>query len=368
MIETQTSLVAASSCTAASVSTACGPSGAPAAAAAAISVTDVLVMALDPAGVLLGAFGVGAGLAGACRPRREPSQTGWATASAEGSAASSSKSTGGKSPTSKSSSPSTSKTSGPLGFLNDPKLTVEDKLFKFMCYVADKYDKAIEKKLNEIANKQSGSSSSSSASGSSKGSGGGLLGGLLGGGGGGGGGLLGGVLGGSGGGGLGGLLGGGSGGGLGGILGSVCPAAGIGLDLLQQSGIQDLVTQLSGPVLAAGASVLGFPEFAPMLLQAGPELTQGAFGLLDSAVGGAGGSSGSSKGTSSSKGSSSSSSSGSSGGSSASSSDGDPKIEQKDMLELQRLQDKQKEMFSLVSNMLRSMHDTKMAVINNLRA
>jgi hypothetical protein len=37
------------------------------------------------------------------------------------------------------------------------------------------------------------------------------------------------------------------------------------------------------------------------------------------------------------------------------------------MLELQRLQDKQKEMFSLVSNMLRSMHDTKMAVINNLR-
>ncbi len=47
---------------------------------------------------------------------------------------------------------------------------------------------------------------------------------------------------------------------------------------------------------------------------------------------------------------------------------GDPKIEQKDMLELQRLQDKQKEMFSLVSNMLRSMHDTKMAVINNLRA
>lgn len=367
MIETQTSLVAASSCTAASVSTTCGPSGAPAASAAAISVTDVLVMALDPAGVLLGAFGVGAGLAGACRPRREPAQAGWATTSADGSAASSSRTTGGKSSTSKSPS-SASKTSGPLGFLNDPKLSVEDKLFKFMCYVADKYDKAIEKKLNEIANKQSGSSSSSSASGSSKGSGGGLLGGLLGGGGGGGGGLLGGVLG--GGGGLGGLLGGGggSGGGLGGILGSVCPAAGIGLDLLQQSGIQDLVTQLSGPVLAAGASVLGFPEFAPMLLQAGPELTQGAFGLLNSAAGGSGGSPGSSKGTSSSKGSSSSASSGSSGGSSASSSDGDPKIEQKDMLELQRLQDKQKEMFSLVSNMLRSMHDTKMAVINNLRA
>ena len=37
------------------------------------------------------------------------------------------------------------------------------------------------------------------------------------------------------------------------------------------------------------------------------------------------------------------------------------------MTEIQILQEKQKEMFSLVSNILRSQHDTKMAVIGNIR-
>jgi hypothetical protein len=37
------------------------------------------------------------------------------------------------------------------------------------------------------------------------------------------------------------------------------------------------------------------------------------------------------------------------------------------MTEIQILQEKQKEMFTLVSNILRSQHDTKMAVIGNLR-
>jgi hypothetical protein len=130
------------------------------------------------------------------------------------------------------------------------------------------------------------------------------------------------------------------------------------MSVLGSSGVQDLVTQLSGPVLAAGASSLGFPELSPLLLEAGPKLARGAFDLLGSAGGGDGAAGSASSG-------SATKASASSGSSSAS---GDPQIEQKDMLELQRLQDKQKEMFSLVSNMLRSMHDTKMAVINNLRA
>lgn len=354
MIETQSNLVAATSCGAASVSMSGGSQASSPIASVVVGVVDVLVTALDPAG-LAGLLGLGQGscTGGCCRPRRPRPATGYATAVANrvsvpapktGKSSSSSKSSSSKASSSSTSSASSSKTSGPLGFLNDPKLSVEDKLFKFMCYVADKYDKAIEKKLNEIAGKQNGSSSGSS--GSKKSGGGGLLGGILGGGGGGGGGLLGGLL-------------GGSGGGLGGMLGSVFPAAGIAMNLLGDSGVQDLVTQLSGPVLAAGASCLGFPEFAPLLLKAGPELTRGAFGLLGAATGGSGASGTSSSGSG--KAASSSSSSGSS------STDGDPKIEQKDMLELQRLQDKQKEMFSLVSNMLRSMHDTKMAVINNLR-
>ncbi len=321
MIETQANLVAASSCGAASLSAAGDARGAEATPLAVLSVTDVLVTALDPSG-LAGLLGLGQGCAGTCRPPAGPRPAaGYATAGPAAAVVSVPAPKTRTSSTSKgSSSSSSSKTDGPLGFLNDPKLSVEDKLFKFMCYVADKYDKALEKKMNEIANKQT-------SSGSSKKSGGGLLGGLLGGGGGG---LLGGILG---------------GGGASGVLGSVFPAAGIGLDLLGNSGVQDLVTQLSGPVLAAGASCLGFPEFAPALLQAGPALTKGAFGLLGSATGAA---------TSSSS-------------SASSSTGGEPKIEQKDMLELQQLMDKQKEMFSLVSNMLRSMHDTKLAVINNLR-
>jgi len=320
MIETQPNL-AASSCGAPAIPAAGVTSTAGASAVAAVRITDVLVTTLDPT-ALAGMLGLAqAGAASTGRPDRPRPATGYADAAVPvappRTAAASAKTTS-------TTSSAASKTSGPLGFLNDSKMSVEDKLFKFMCYVADKYDKAIEKKLNEIANKQSSTTKKSS--------GGGLLGGIAGAGKG----LLGGLLG-----------GGGGDGGLSGILGSVFPAAGVALDVLKSSGVQKLVTQLSGPVLAAGATCLGFPEFAPVLLKAGPELAKGAFGLLDSATG--------------------SSSTSASSSSSSSSADGDPKIEQKDMLELQRLQDKQKEMFSLISNMLQSMHDTKMAVINNVR-
>ena len=292
---------------------------------AAVTHADVLVLSLDPGTVLGGALGA----RGTGRPERTGTGSGYASAKAStttstmakgSTTASSTKST---SSSSASSSSSSSSSSSALAFLSDTKLSVEEKLYRFMLYVSDKYDKALEKKMNEIAGKQTSSSSSSSKS-----KDGGLLGGLL----------------------------GGSGGGLGGLLGgalkTVLPAAGIGLDLLKSSGLQDIITQASGPVLAAGATAMGFPALAPVLLKAGPALAKGLF----SAAGSAAGSS-----------SSSSSSSGTSEKGVTYSSADDPQVEQKDMLELQHLQDKQKEMFSLISNMLRSMHDTKMAVINNLR-
>jgi hypothetical protein len=37
------------------------------------------------------------------------------------------------------------------------------------------------------------------------------------------------------------------------------------------------------------------------------------------------------------------------------------------MMELQRLVDKQKEMFAMVSNILRAQHDTRMSIIGNVR-
>jgi hypothetical protein len=300
-----------------------GADGAPP-ALAAVTYADVLVLSLDPGAVLGGALGA----RGTGRPQRSGTGTGYAGAKASAPAGTTAKgststsSTKSTSASSASSSTSTSSSSA-LAFLADSKLSVEEKLYRFMLYVSDKYDKALEKKMNEIAGKQTSSSSSGSKS-----KGGGLLGGLF----------------------------GGSGGGIGGLLGgalkTVLPAAGIGLDLLKSTGIQDLITQASGPVLAAGATAMGFPALAPVLLKAGPALAKGLFSAAGNAAGGS---------------SSSSSSSGASEKGVTYSSADDPQIEQKDMLELQHLQDKQKEMFSLISNLLRSMHDTKMAVINNLR-
>jgi hypothetical protein len=363
MIDPQKSLLAACSTGAAIVSTSGSVlEGGAAVALAALARPDMLIVAAaaERFGCAVGTA-VGSALSPR-RPARPPRTCGYAPtvvqekavkvapkATSSSGSTSSTKTTSSTKGTSSSSAKSSSSTSGPLGFLNDSKLSVEEKLSRFLCYMSDKYDKEIDKKLKEIGGKQgSSSSSSSSSSKSSKSSsgGGGLLGGLLGGGSGGGG-LL------------GGLLGGGGGGGLGGLLGG----AGLG-DLLGGSGLGDLITQASGPILAAGASVCGFPELAPVLMKVGPQLTQGALGLL-----GATGSSGSGSASGSSSGSSSSSGSGSSSGSSSSSSaSSEPEVSQKDMFELQRLQEKQKEMFSMVSNMLRAMHDTKMAVINNLHA
>ena len=47
---------------------------------------------------------------------------------------------------------------------------------------------------------------------------------------------------------------------------------------------------------------------------------------------------------------------------------GSDKDAQLKLMEIQRIMDQQKEMFSLVSNLLRTGHDSRMAVIQNLRA
>ncbi len=394
---------------AAIVTTAGGPGGAPPVTIAAFQNADVLVVAMPHC------HGSGGGNVAvpARRPTRPTASAGWAqptiytavgttkkpatsTATKKTTSTSSTSTSKTATSTTKSSSASTAKSSGPLAFLDDKNLSVEEKLFRFLCYVADKNEKALEKKLEEISGKQkatsAGTSSSKSTSTSSgaksSGGGGGLLGSLLGGGAGGllgglagGGGPLGavagGILGGGGGGGLLGMMGGtaggflgilgggaGGGGGLLGAFGPMLSGAGLGGDLLNGGGLKDLVSQLAGPVLAAGASVMGFPMLAPLAMQLGPTLANGAMSLLDGAAGGEKtAASGASGGASSS--SSASKSSSSSGSSSAAK---DPDISQKDLMEIQRLQDKQKEAFSMISNMLRAMHDTKMAVISNLRA
>jgi hypothetical protein len=213
-----------------------------------------------------------------------------------------------------SSTSSSAGTSGALAFLKDAKLSVEEKLARLMIYLSDKYEKQLEQKLQQYSDLENGkatSSSSKKSTGSTSATSS-----------------------------------------LKDGLSSLLSKAGLG-SLFSGASLQKLLGQVAGPVLAGAATALGAPSLAPMILKAGPLLGSLASGAI-SALGG----SGASGAASSSK--SASSSSGSSSSSAAPS-------EKQLMTEIQILQEKQKEMFTLVSNILRSQHDTKMAVIGNVR-
>jgi hypothetical protein len=200
---------------------------------------------------------------------------------------------------------STSKASDPLAFLKDPNLSIEEKLMRLLAHLNEKWEKDMQKKMEEIAGKSSAKSSSS------KKKAGGLL------------------------------------GSIGSVLKGALPQMGILVDALKSPVVRGFLSKISGPVLAAGATAAGFPQLAPVLLKYGPKAVEVAAGLASSLEDSAGGSS-----TSSAK---------------ASTAGETGKTEQLQLMELQRMFDKQKEMFSLVSNILKAGHDTRMSVINNVR-
>jgi hypothetical protein len=201
---------------------------------------------------------------------------------------------------------------GSLAFLKDPRLSVEEKLARLMVQLSDKYERQLEEKLRQFADLEGGKATPTSSS--TKKSSGGALGAL--------------------------------GDGLAKLLGK----AGSGSSALGGALLPKLVGQLSGPVLAGAATVLGMPAIAPALLKAGPLIggfaTQAVSSLTGRPVTPA--------------------KSGSTSAASGSSSTPAPSEKQL-MTEIQILQEKQREMFTLVSNILRSLHDTKMAVIGNIR-
>jgi hypothetical protein len=133
------------------------------------------------------------------------------------------------------------------------------------------------------------------------------------------------------------------------------PALGLASKVIGDAKLKSMLKQLSGPVLASAATALGLPALAPLALSAGPGVTSA---ILDGKLGGSGAAAG--------EGTASSGSSGASG-SGASGSAASGKNEQVQLMELQRLVDKQKEMFGMVSNILRAQHDTRMSIIGNVR-
>jgi hypothetical protein len=198
---------------------------------------------------------------------------------------------------------------GEFDFLKDKSLSVEERLFRFMQLMSKKYESALDKKMNEIAAKQQKKKAEDKKSG-------GLFGGIL--------------------------------GSVGSVIKAAVPLVDVAANLLGNKAFASLLKEVSGPVLAAGAVAFGVPQLAPLLAQLGPDLVAavpelaGRLGLGDDA--------------------SATKTSGS-----ASSKSGDPEMSQADQMELQRIMEKQKEMFATISAVLKSMHDTKMSIIGNIR-
>ncbi len=224
------------------------------------------------------------------------------------------------------SSSSTTAAKDPLAFLHDPKLSIEEKLMRLLEHLNSKWEKDMQKKLDEIAghSSTSGSGSTSSSKSPSSSSGSSILGKIVDG------------------------------------AKKLFPQVGIALDALKNPAVRSVLSKIGGPVLAAGATALGYPALAPALLKYAPvviDLAAGAAASLDS-----GGSSGAS--SSAKSGGTAASGSGSSASGGTGLSDNEMKLK---LMEVQRIQDAQKEMFALVSNILRSSHEMKMSVIGNLR-
>lgn len=208
------------------------------------------------------------------------------------------------------------KSTGALAFLDDKSLSTDEKLMRLLVYLEGKWQKDVEKRLKEIAATGARKSSSSSSSGGGSSKGGGLLGSVV------------------------------------KAAATFVPGASQGLALLADPQARSVVSQLSGPVLAAGVTAAGFPELAPVALTVGPKAVNALASVAREASGSAS--------------SSSSSSSGSSSGTSYGDLSPDA-AEKVQLMELQRVMEHQKELFSMVSNMLRSGHDLRMNVIQNLR-
>ncbi len=145
-----------------------------------------------------------------------------------------------------------------------------------------------------------------------------------------------------------------------GLAKSVIPALNLASQVVGDAQLKKLASQLSGPVLAAACTAVGLPQLAPLAQKYGPQLV-GALakditldlGLLT----GGGGASGAAAGAG-----------GTVAGAAAKAGGADPATSEKaQLMELQRLQDRDRELFSLFSNMLKAMHDARMTAIQNVR-
>jgi hypothetical protein len=257
----------------------------------------------------------------------------------------------------------TSVTKRELAFLDDKSLSIEEKIFQFMCLMTRKADQELVATMKVIEGKKSASSSSSSSgsTGSSSTSGASTTG-----------------------------SGSTTSGSSAGTGASDDAGSGIGDD------VKSFVHDHAGDALALGATALGFPELAPVAKAVGPYVGDAIGAGIDavgSYFGGGKPMTGElledlldrAKGASPDEGVSDATDSvaaqadqsaeptvaakatSSTGSSTASTAAGGIEDEKLDMLNLERLVQKQDAMFNALSNVLKSFNDTRMAVIQNLK-
>jgi hypothetical protein len=230
----------------------------------------------------------------------------------------------------------------PYPFLKDPKLGVEEKLMRLLAQLDAEYEKKMEEKMRLIAGGEAastGGKATSATGGTAKPKTKGFLGSLA------------------------------------NAVNTFFPAVGIATSLLKTKSVQTLLGKIGGPVMAAAATAMGFPHLAPALLKLGPSIVNVAVDAakaFDAAVeeptrkasSSATSASSASLAEASSDVTASASSSSSGASSSKTVSEGERQIH---FMDLQRLRERQKEMFMLVSNILKSGHDTRCAIIANVR-
>ncbi len=199
---------------------------------------------------------------------------------------------------------STAPSRGEWAFLDNPGITIEDKLFMFMKLVVKKSNDELEQKMKDFkAGKTSGTASSSTSSAKKSG-------------------------------------------GLFGLLKKVLPplaALEKMIPALPQL-VNKLTTDLGPQLLGALMIPLGAPWAAPLVQRAASELLPAAVSAID--------------------GGSVSGSTSSSSGSSGVSKENDERLQ---LMEIERMVQKTNQMFATVSNVMKAMHDAAMTAVNNIR-
>jgi hypothetical protein len=227
----------------------------------------------------------------------------------------------------KSKAPAGPKITGEWSFLTDASLSVEEKLARFMAAVQKKLDGELTQKMEDYKAKY-GEGGTEAAK---KDDGGGIF---------------------------------------GTILKVLCPPLAIADSIFGgvDEFLKDALQALGGPVLAALATAVGLPMLAPAALALGQGL--GAMVAGESSTAKKTPAKKTDTKTDASKDKTPAK------GTTAAKPKADPKTETGEagspderlqMLEIQRLVDKQNQMFTLVSNVMKSMHDTSMVAVQNLR-